>query len=330
MATNGSWLMFPHVNLKDVKRVNFQVHGQGNPAGPPTGANWTLRVGSPTGPIAARSQNLPATGETFWIFQPQYRYSRRPVTDPGGVHDLYIVVDYAEGVQVGSITLQNFEFVTETPTSVTASVNAPNGTNGWHRTAPQVTSSDQPASVWPRQVSVNGGQTWTNANATTGVASITTQGTFDLLYRVADNAGVVAATGSAPIPLKVDTTAPTATIIAPAAGAQLVQGFSYAADYSCADATSGIAACTGTVANGAPVDTTTPGVKTLSVTATDNAGNTRTVTRSYTVLPSTTVGGTVPATLSLDGHARELRRVHSRRRQGLHRLDHRHDHLHRG
>ena len=24
--------MFPHVNLKDVKRVNFQVHGQGNPA----------------------------------------------------------------------------------------------------------------------------------------------------------------------------------------------------------------------------------------------------------------------------------------------------------
>ena len=70
------------------------------------------------------------------------------------------------------------------------------------------------------------------------------------------------------------------------------------AHYTCADATSGVASC---VATG--LDTSTPGTRSYSVTATDNAGNTRTSTGSYTVLSATNAGGgtsgTVPATLAL-------------------------------
>ena len=64
--------------------------------------------------------------------------------------------------------------------------------------------------------------------------------------------------------------------------------------YDCADATSGIATCTGSVPNGSSIDTSTPGTKTLSVTATDIAGNTTTETRSLTV-----TGVTPPAPVTM-------------------------------
>ena len=58
------------------------------------------------------------------------------------------------------------------------------------------------------------------------------------------------------------------------------------ADYGCADEDggSGIASCTGDVPDGANVDTSTPGSKSFTVTATDKAGNQSSVTHSYTVV----------------------------------------------
>jgi hypothetical protein len=47
--------------------------------------------------------------------------------------------------------------------------------------------------------------------------------------------------------------------------------------------TSTIATCTGTVANGQPMDTSAPGTKSFTVTATDKAGNTTTGTTQHTV-----------------------------------------------
>jgi hypothetical protein len=46
---------------------------------------------------------------------------------------------------------------------------------------------------------------------------------------------------------------------------------------------SGLGTCTGTVANGAKIDTETPGTHTFTVNAADHAGNAATKTVHYTV-----------------------------------------------
>ena len=82
-----------------------------------------------------------------------------------------------------------------------------------------------------------------------------------------------------------DIAAPTVTITSPADGATYVLGQSVAADYACADEAggSGLASCVGTVADGAPLDTSSVGAKSFTVTARDNAGNQAEVVHRYTV-----------------------------------------------
>ena len=83
----------------------------------------------------------------------------------------------------------------------------------------------------------------------------------------------------------VDRAAPDITLSSPADGAVYGLGDSVLADYSCADQPggSGLATCTGTVANGAPVDTSSFGSHTFEVHATDAAGNPATKTVTYSV-----------------------------------------------
>ena len=74
------------------------------------------------------------------------------------------------------------------------------------------------------------------------------------------------------------------------------------AGFGCTDSNSGVESCVGTVAGGAPVDTSTTGAHTFTVTATDKAGNVTTKTVTYHVLHTSVdgdVSGTVPGTLSL-------------------------------
>ncbi|MDX8152277.1 FG-GAP-like repeat-containing protein [Patulibacter brassicae] len=82
-----------------------------------------------------------------------------------------------------------------------------------------------------------------------------------------------------------DQTDPTIELTTPVDGATYVRGATVSADYACADeaAGSGIAACTGTVPNGEPIDTGSAGAKTFTVTAKDAAGNSASKTVSYTV-----------------------------------------------
>ena len=58
------------------------------------------------------------------------------------------------------------------------------------------------------------------------------------------------------------------------------------AAYSCADDANGtgVQSCVGSVASGAPLDTGSPGTKSFSVEAQDNAGNRAKVSRAYAVL----------------------------------------------
>ena len=81
-------------------------------------------------------------------------------------------------------------------------------------------------------------------------------------------------------------TAPSATISSPANGRRYKFGSTVIASYSCRDAISGpgMASCTGTVANGARVNTTEAGHHTFTVTATSKDGQSTTTTASYTVL----------------------------------------------
>ncbi|HEV7639576.1 MAG TPA: Ig-like domain-containing protein, partial [Gaiellaceae bacterium] len=133
-----------------------------------------------------------------------------------------------------------------------------------------------------------------------GVASLTYDdvsglpGTDTIQASYADSGGVVRDSNTvtetwtvAPAP---DATAPTISITSPADGASYTLNQTVTASYSCADEAggSGIATCTGPVAPGAAISTSTAGPHTFTVTATDNAGNPSSATSNYTVLPDTT------------------------------------------
>jgi hypothetical protein len=87
----------------------------------------------------------------------------------------------------------------------------------------------------------------------------------------------------------VDETKPTISVTTPVAGAEYELGEQVLADYSCADEPngSGLDSCVGSVANGAAVDTGSLGDKTLTVNASDKAGNTASKSVSYTVVDAT-------------------------------------------
>jgi hypothetical protein len=85
----------------------------------------------------------------------------------------------------------------------------------------------------------------------------------------------------------VDTKAPSIAITTPAPGAVYGVGEQVAADYSCSDDGSGIASCSGSVADGAALDTGSPGEKTFTVNASDKAGNPASKSVSYSVVDRT-------------------------------------------
>ena len=96
-------------------------------------------------------------------------------------------------------------------------------------------------------------------------------------------------------------------------------GRSVPASYTCVDdqgnETSGIHSCTGSIADGDPLDSSTVGTKTLTVTAEDGAGNVETATLTYEVIwdqyagffrpysdgGTSTAGNVIPIKFSLGG-----------------------------
>jgi subtilisin-like proprotein convertase family protein len=153
------------------------------------------------------------------------------------------------------------------------------------------------AAGWHRgPVTVN--WNWTDDEAgldTAHCTAITTpqgEGTLDLSGTCGDRAGNET---TAHHTVNVDTTAPTTMTSSPTAQRYL-QGATVTADYSCGDTLSGIEDCVGTVADGARLDTSTPGHHRFTVTAEDRAGNSSTTTVAYTVITPPTCGGR-PATI---------------------------------
>jgi hypothetical protein len=81
-----------------------------------------------------------------------------------------------------------------------------------------------------------------------------------------------------------DAIPPVADVTTPAPGATYAFGQKVDSDFSCTDqGGSNLASCNGSAAEGARINTATPGVHTFSVVAKDGAGNVTTVTRTYHV-----------------------------------------------
>jgi uncharacterized repeat protein (TIGR01451 family) len=97
---------------------------------------------------------------------------------------------------------------------------------------------------------------------------------------------------------QVDKKSPTITITSPAANATYQLKASISASYACADGGSGVASCQGPVANASPIDTSSKGTKTFTVTSTDKVGNPSTLTSTYSVVAGGG-GGQTPADVGI-------------------------------
>lgn len=171
------------------------------------------------------------------------------------------------------------------PPTTTASYSGANGA-GWNNADFTVSFSavDNPCGSGVKNItlSASGAITLppTVFNGSTASLIVGTEGVTTISYFATDNAGNVEATNT--LTVRLDKTAPTVAIAVPTATTYLLNQ-PVAADYSCADALSGVATCTGTVASGSNIDTSSLGTKTFTVTATDVAGNTSTASVTYTV-----------------------------------------------
>ena len=128
--------------------------------------------------------------------------------------------------------------------------------------------------------------TWTCTDAVSGpvtpIVTRTLTASGSATATCSDNAGNSASATQTGI--RIDTVPPSVTIVSPVNGSTYHQGAHVIANFSCQDADSGIAFCTGTVASGQPLPLDTLGPHSFTVTAVDKAGNQTVVTRTYTVV----------------------------------------------
>jgi hypothetical protein len=178
------------------------------------------------------------------------------------------------------------------PTGVTLSVTSGTvGANGWYTS--DVTLSTTGADTISIPVVCTGAQQ--QMSDTPGTA-------FNGSCK--NDAGLV--TQAASLTVKVDKTPPVIALVTPADGSSYVLNASVDALYTCQDATSGPATCSGPVASGADLATGSVGPHTFSVTATDNAGNTAVRASVYHVTFSTgaclgDAGHSVLQPINMDG-----------------------------
>jgi hypothetical protein len=154
--------------------------------------------------------------------------------------------------------------------------------NGWYASPTlTLTANDGPGSgIDHIDYAIDGGVFHVYSGPLSGFST----GNHFVQYRATDNVGRVEATKL--IAFKADSDKPTVTITRPADGAVFPLGKVVKANYKCADKQtgSGIDTCVGTVPKGSPIDTSSVGAHTFTVTATDKAGNVTTKTNHYQVV----------------------------------------------
>jgi hypothetical protein len=161
----------------------------------------------------------------------------------------------------------------------------PDGKNGWFVTDPACGTVVATDNVAVTSLEATGGELshiqGLGTAHVTATIRVTGEGTHTVTVTAKDAAGNE---GSDEEEVKIDTTPPTITITTPPDGAKYILNEPVNADYSCRDDVSGIAACSGPVANGDPIDTSAVGTYNFTVTAEDVAGNTSELTHTYSVV----------------------------------------------
>jgi hypothetical protein len=189
--------------------------------------------------------------------------------------DYYVqAVDDAGNVAVSSKKAQIEPLTLPDPTGETQiafTLTGPQHTSGFYTGTVGVTITPTPSSALEYSLDRGAFQDYT------GTFSVTADGPHSVEARAADDS--MNSVGFA-----IDTTDPTVLITTPPPGAVYHLNQVVKAEFTCADAGSGPATCTGTPANGAALDTSSLGTKTITVTATDVVGNTSTLTRTYQVV----------------------------------------------
>jgi hypothetical protein len=163
---------------------------------------------------------------------------------------------------------------------VTTATLSPPIKNGWYASPTLTLSATSAGSgIAKIEYSLDGAPGWTTYS---GPISGFTTGNHFVNYRATDNLGRVE--DAKLIAFKADAVKPSVNITAPDDGAAIKLGKVTTAKFKCVDRESGLDTCVGTVGNGSPLDTSTVGEHTFTVTGTDVAGNQTVQTVHYTVV----------------------------------------------
>jgi PKD repeat protein len=263
MPEPGGWFSFPRISLAGVDHLSMEF------ATRRAGGHLTVHADAPDGPVVAAFPDVPHTGSTS-LDDRVYQWLAADVTDPGGVHDLYFVGDWAPEVRP-ELFVRFFRFQQASELAATVAP-AP---SGWH--TGDVAVSVTAAPLWTPQVSVAGGP-WLPAPAI-----VSAEGVHEVRYRAVDAAGRADAGVTT---VRLDRTGP-----AVAVGGSRAHATTF--DVPVTDTGSGLATATATL-DGSPVAMPVQlwqhpaGVHELTVTATDVAGNTTTSTTTLEITTSLT------------------------------------------
>ncbi|MDD1655434.1 MAG: Ig-like domain-containing protein, partial [Methanomicrobiales archaeon] len=177
------------------------------------------------------------------------------------------------------ISKEGIELIDTTPPETEITLDGTKGSGGWWTSDVKATLSatDEESGVAATEYNLNS----TGWTPYTEPVLVKAEGANNLQYRSEDMAGNHEDVETENI--LIDKTPPLVTIMDPANGGVYLLRQALTASYTAEDPVSGVASVIGTVPNGGTVPTDAVGSKTLSVVATDVAGNQRTEISSYSI-----------------------------------------------
>jgi hypothetical protein len=252
-SSSGSTLSAARTVLVDVTKPNIMIT---SPEARPYEINSTVTPSSSCTDAGSGVQSCSGPGTVDTSTQGQHSYT---VT----------ATDLAGNTNTGSV---NYTVVDTTPPTISI-------------TSPTATTYEAGTTVYAAYTCSDSGS---GIDPTACVGSVAngspidmTIGTHTFTVDAMDRAGNQAPQARVTYTVA-DRTAPTIAITTPADGALYALNATVKASYSCSDS-SGVATCSGPVANGANIVTSSSGTFTFTVNATDTAGNASTKTATYKV-----------------------------------------------